>query len=111
MVTLFGESAGAGSISTHLVMEGSKGLFQRAIMESGPMAPWVGMTLDIAEMRFANVRRCCRWWYSTLYGVNRAGRGTHTPRGCVAHCVVSTGAHVDWMLDSGLPALAVHGRP
>ncbi len=29
----------------------------------------------IAEMRFANVRRCCRWWYSTLYGVNRAGRG------------------------------------
>ena len=58
MVTLFGESAGAGSISTHLVMEGSKGLFQRAIMESGPMAPWVGMTLDIAELRFENVRRC-----------------------------------------------------
>ena len=34
-VTIFGESAGAVSVCTHLAMTGSAGLFQRAIMESG----------------------------------------------------------------------------
>ena len=34
-VTIFGESAGAVSVCTHLVMTGAKGLFHRAIMESG----------------------------------------------------------------------------
>lgn len=35
-VTLFGESAGGISTCTHLVSPPSKGLFQRAIIESGP---------------------------------------------------------------------------
>jgi para-nitrobenzyl esterase len=35
-ITLFGESAGAVSVCLHLIMPGSYGLFQRAIMESGP---------------------------------------------------------------------------
>lgn len=35
-VTAWGESAGAMSIGLHLVSPGSKGLFQRAIMESNP---------------------------------------------------------------------------
>jgi para-nitrobenzyl esterase len=34
-VTVFGESAGAQSVLTHLVSKGSAGLFQRAIVESG----------------------------------------------------------------------------
>lgn len=34
-VTIFGESAGAGSVSAHLTAEGSKGLFRRAIVMSG----------------------------------------------------------------------------
>jgi para-nitrobenzyl esterase len=34
-VTLFGESAGAVSVCTNLVMTGAEGLFHRAIMESG----------------------------------------------------------------------------
>lgn len=34
-VTIFGESAGGGSVACHLVMPGSKGLFKRAIMMSG----------------------------------------------------------------------------
>jgi para-nitrobenzyl esterase len=38
-VTIFGESAGGCSVSMHLVLPDSAGLFQRAIMESGP-APW-----------------------------------------------------------------------
>ncbi|XP_071352795.1 acetylcholinesterase-like [Trachinotus anak] len=40
-VTLFGESAGSGSVGFHLLSPGSNGLFHRAVMESGsPNAPW-----------------------------------------------------------------------
>ncbi|KAI8419716.1 hypothetical protein MSG28_008403 [Choristoneura fumiferana] len=40
-VTLFGESAGASSVSHHLLSHMSKGLFHRAIMQSGSaLAPW-----------------------------------------------------------------------
>jgi len=46
-ITLFGESAGAGSIGVHLMSNASRGLFQRAIMESNPLGlPF--KTLDIA---------------------------------------------------------------
>ena len=34
-VTIFGESAGAVAVSLHLISPLSKGLFHRAIMESG----------------------------------------------------------------------------
>ena len=36
-VTIFGESAGGGSVSCHLVAKGSEGLFQRAIPMSGAL--------------------------------------------------------------------------
>jgi hypothetical protein len=39
-VTIFGESAGAGSVSNHLLSPKSWGLFHRAIAESGPVADW-----------------------------------------------------------------------
>lgn len=40
-VTVFGESAGAASVSLHLLSPMSKGLFQRAIIQSGSStAPW-----------------------------------------------------------------------
>ncbi|KAM9733014.1 cholinesterase-like [Menidia menidia] len=40
-VTIFGESAGAGSVGFHLLSPGSKNLFHRAVMQSGsPNAPW-----------------------------------------------------------------------
>lgn len=40
-ITIFGESAGSISVGMHLVSPLSRGLFQRAIMQSGtPMAPW-----------------------------------------------------------------------
>jgi para-nitrobenzyl esterase len=37
-VTIFGESAGAWSVCAHMTMPGSRGLFARAIMESGACA-------------------------------------------------------------------------
>ena len=55
-VTIFGESAGAGSTATHLVSKGSWAastpmpLFHAAIMESGsPAAPWNSQNMSFAE--------------------------------------------------------------
>lgn len=41
-VTIFGESAGGGSVSNHLVSPRSRGLFARAAIESGSFASWTG---------------------------------------------------------------------
>lgn len=49
-VTLFGESAGGVSVCAHLVAPGSEGLFQRAIVESGPCG-LRGGTLATGEMQ------------------------------------------------------------
>ncbi|XP_040903059.1 acetylcholinesterase-like [Toxotes jaculatrix] len=44
-VTLFGESAGSGSVGLHLLSPGSHNLFHRAVMQSGsPNAPWGTMS-------------------------------------------------------------------
>lgn len=51
-VTLFGESAGAVSVSLHLLSPLSRDLFQRAILESGsPTAPWAIITREEAKLR------------------------------------------------------------
>ena len=53
-LTIFGESAGAGSVSVHLLAPRSVGHFDRAIIESSsPNAPWVAMPMAVAEQRFA----------------------------------------------------------
>lgn len=51
-VTLFGESAGAVSVSLHLLSPLSRDLFQRAIMESGTAtAPWAIIPREEAILR------------------------------------------------------------
>lgn len=54
-ITIFGESAGAGSVSTHMVMPKSAPYFHRAIMESGPPSIWVATNLSVAETRFSDL--------------------------------------------------------
>ncbi|CAH2084438.1 unnamed protein product [Euphydryas editha] len=44
-ITIFGESAGAGSVSFHLVSPMSKGLFKRAITQSGTITGWLPHTI------------------------------------------------------------------
>jgi carboxylesterase type B len=59
-VTIFGESAGAGSVSNHLVNARSRGLFHRAIAESGPFAAWTAQPMHIAVLKF--LRTCVALW-------------------------------------------------
>ena len=54
-VTLFGESAGAGSITNHLVMEASRGLFHSAILESAAFAAWASHPMQVAETAYTQV--------------------------------------------------------
>eukprot|EP01090_Pellita_catalonica_P003048 TRINITY_DN12678_c0_g1_i1.p1 TRINITY_DN12678_c0_g1~~TRINITY_DN12678_c0_g1_i1.p1 ORF type:complete len:361 (+),score=48.74 TRINITY_DN12678_c0_g1_i1:75-1085(+) len=51
-VLIYGESAGAGSVACHLVMPDSWGLFQRALMESGPFANWTSKSLEEVEEQY-----------------------------------------------------------
>ncbi|KNC46583.1 carboxylesterase type B [Thecamonas trahens ATCC 50062] len=54
-VTIWGESAGAGSVSTHLVSPKSWPYFHAAIMNSGPPANWTARSLDMAEAHWDRV--------------------------------------------------------
>jgi len=54
-VTIQGESAGAGSVSNHIMMPKSAGLFHRGITESGPFAPWSSQTLETSMVKYNQV--------------------------------------------------------
>lgn len=54
-VAIWGESAGAGSVSTHLVSPKSWPYFHAAIMNSGPPANWTARSLDMAEAHWDRV--------------------------------------------------------
>ena len=53
-VIIFGESAGAGSVANHYTTPASRGLFARALAESGFGARWNSLPLDIAEEQHAS---------------------------------------------------------
>jgi carboxylesterase type B len=59
-VTIFGESAGAGSVSNHLVSPKSQGLFHRAISESGPIADWTAETFNTSVAKYVRTF-VCEW--------------------------------------------------
>ena len=48
-VTIWGESAGSGSVASHLVMPNSWPLFQQGIMESGPIAYWSAKPINVYD--------------------------------------------------------------
>jgi para-nitrobenzyl esterase len=50
-LTIWGESAGAGSVSTHMVMPSSWGLFAQAVVESGPVAAWTAKPFVVMQVR------------------------------------------------------------
>ena len=51
-VMVFGESAGAGSVSNHLTMPKSWGTFAAAAMESGSFPEWATMPMNVAQNSF-----------------------------------------------------------
>lgn len=95
-ITIFGESAGAGSVSNHMVAPKSAGLFHAAIMESGPIAAqWVAAPLEIAENQFQALARSLNCvaggaisQADCLRAVNASVLHAHRP-----HC---NGAEVNW---------------
>lgn len=52
---IFGESAGAGSMSNHLTMKKSWGLFSSVTLESGSFGDWVTQPLETAQTNFDRV--------------------------------------------------------
>ncbi|KAG8450046.1 hypothetical protein GDO86_016653, partial [Hymenochirus boettgeri] len=64
-ITIFGESAGGGSVSYHLLSSGSHTFFTRAIMQSGTAnAPWASVNPTEAHHRaleLANQLDCPTW--------------------------------------------------
>jgi len=52
VVTIFGQSAGSGSVADHLIMKNSWGLFHRAIMQSGPFVNWISKPLAQAKAQY-----------------------------------------------------------
>ncbi|XP_029781142.1 cocaine esterase isoform X2 [Suricata suricatta] len=59
-VTIFGESAGGTSVSSHVVSPMSKGLFHGAIMESGValLPSLIANSSDVVSMMVANMSAC-----------------------------------------------------
>lgn len=60
-VMIFGQSAGAGSVSVQLSMPRSRGLFSSALMESGGFSGWAGQPMRYSELwisRVMNHSRC-----------------------------------------------------
>ncbi|XP_030021117.2 esterase FE4 [Manduca sexta] len=56
-ITIFGVSAGGASVGWHLVSPMTKGLFKRAIMQSGaPTCPWA-LTVEPRELALAFARK------------------------------------------------------
>merc|ERR1712038_1275345 len=58
-VTIYGESAGSGSVANHIAAKKSAGYFHRAIMESGPLAAsWVSHTsVSEAEEKYVKIQK------------------------------------------------------
>lgn len=60
-ITIFGESAGSSSVIYQMLYPGNKGLFKRAIAESGTVAAWAishGNTNLDSSVQFANSLGC-----------------------------------------------------
>ncbi|XP_034829482.1 juvenile hormone esterase-like [Maniola hyperantus] len=55
-ITIFGESAGGASVSFHLVSPMSKGLFKRAIVQSGALTCWWPITFRARDRALALAR-------------------------------------------------------
>ena len=51
-VTIFGESAGAGSMSNHLVAHNSWGLYHAVAMESGSFPEWASVSMSCAQSNY-----------------------------------------------------------
>ncbi|XP_033327890.2 juvenile hormone esterase [Megalopta genalis] len=75
-VTMFGESAGGGSVGLHVLSEKSKGLFKRVIQQSGtPLCQWAFHSPDKAFENGRNLASRLGYEGSTAEGIVNFLRG------------------------------------
>lgn len=82
--TIFGESAGAGSVSNHLINKRSWGLYNRAIAESGPEAQWIAQPFEYAQAKFDHMAHNLGCNKSESSEEESAGRVESTPAEVIA---------------------------
>jgi len=70
-VTIFGESAGAGSVGLHLLSPGSDNLFRSAILQSGsPLAVWSFVQPEEAKKRAYELAELVQYDQVTFVGLS-----------------------------------------
>ncbi len=78
-IFVWGESAGGGSVSAHLVAPRSAGLFAAAGIESGTFSPWIAAPLAVAESQFS--------WFANASGCNSTDGGAAVVDCVLVRCV------------------------
>ncbi len=99
-ITVFGESAGAGSIATLLSMPGTTGLFQKAILQSGSAnlarTPEQAQATALAILKDLGIDRANAWKLRKVPAPELAAAQNRTapPAGGLAYGPVTDGADV-----------------
>eukprot|EP01062_Namystynia_karyoxenos_P078086 TRINITY_DN798_c0_g2_i2.p1 TRINITY_DN798_c0_g2~~TRINITY_DN798_c0_g2_i2.p1 ORF type:complete len:580 (+),score=164.77 TRINITY_DN798_c0_g2_i2:81-1742(+) len=98
-VTIFGESAGAGSVAAHLVSAQSWPLFWQAIMESGAGSVWNSKPLSAAQEAFSALARQTRCAASAspvrcLRALS--ARELHAAAGQIPDAGTDAGRYIQW---------------
>lgn len=83
-VTLFGESAGATSVSVHMALPSSFGLFHRAAINSGAFNSWTNKTTAQAQATFDQL--------SKNLGCSRGGQSESQSAKSIIDCMASKDA-------------------
>lgn len=97
-LTLFGESAGAGSIAVHLLSPVTNHLFSRAIMQSGSVnAPWSHTTAEAARATSASLANLLGCNTSSPHDVHEAEWAVN----CMLDLPASTLSDGQWSIYTG----------
>jgi para-nitrobenzyl esterase len=108
-VTIFGESAGGGSVMAHLISPLSRGLFHRAILQSPGVPTARAKVIPLTALADAEQRAIA---YARSVGINRDGADALAALRALPAQLLVEGASAHQVLDgmsSGYPVVGVSG--